>query len=110
MKYNLEDFIIMNRNFPDYTVFSMAINTLYFEFASPYLLNKISLGKCIFACKEHYEELVSQDIQLQLEYVNVYDNENEFYYVQNRDETEAYDFYILTRNGNILMFFTRVSP
>lgn len=104
------EFILPNRNFPDYTVFSKNINPLYFQFALPFLSEYVKNDDLCFAAHEHFEELIAFDMVLQQEYVEWYDPANEYYVTSKRDDGQDMDIYILARNKVVLMFFIRKSP
>lgn len=102
--------LIPNRDFPDYTAFSESCNPLYFRFALPFLKSKLNEEIPLYADKEHFEELVNESYDLQLEYVERYNPENEFFVTQSSHEATLIDIYFIVRCGEIVMFFTRKSP
>lgn len=106
MTYDYES-LLQNKEFPDYTVFTVHTNALYFQYLLPIMLQEVNSKQPLYAAKEHFEELVSENIDLQHEYVEMYDEINEFYLTQCSDGSQLYDFYILTREKKVVMFFIR---
>lgn len=102
--------LLPNRDFPDYTAFSESCNPLYFRFALPFLNSKLNEEIPLYADKEHFEELVNESYELQLEYVEHHHSDNEFFVTQNRHKETLIDIYYIARKGVIVMFFTRLSP
>lgn len=101
------EFALPDRDFPDYTPFSETYNPIYFRFALPFLKNKLNGKMPLCADKEHFEELVDENYELQLEYVEHYHPENDFFVTQSRHEETLIDIYFIARDGEIVMFFTR---
>lgn len=104
------EFVLPDRDFPDYTPFSESTNPLYFAFTVPYLKERMNEELPMGASKEHFEELVNEAYELQLEYVEHYHPENEYFLTQGRYEGKLQDIYYIARNGEIVMFFIRRSP
>ncbi len=102
--------VLPNRDFPDYTPFSRSCNPLYFEFALPYLKNRLNEECPLYACQIHFEELVSECFELQLEYVEHYHPDNEYFLTQGITGDVLMDMYFIARHGEIIMFFIRISP
>lgn len=109
MKINIEQ-LLPNRDFPDYTPFSQLTNSLYFQYALPFLNHYIQSKEAIFACRNHFEELVSKSTALEDEYVEHYNTENKFYVTQRVDKNKTLDIYIIAREKLIVMFFIREAP
>ncbi len=105
---NIED-VLENRDFPDYTPFSLTSNPLYFMIALTFLKDKLKENILCQACIEHFEELVNECTDLQVEYVEYYHKDNQFFVVQSAHQGHLFDIYFITRYGEILMFFTRHS-
>lgn len=99
--------ILPNKDFPDYTAFSANVNPLYFQYALPFLTEYVKNENTCFAAQDHFEELVGCNNELQMEYVEWYNSENEFYVTSKRDDGQIMDIYILARYKKVLMFFTR---
>lgn len=74
--------VLPNRDFPDYTPFSPSCNPLYFEFAIPYLKNRLNEECPLYACQIDFEELVGESYELQMEYIEHYHHENEYFLTQ----------------------------
>jgi len=106
MEYNYES-LLQNKEFPDYTVFTEHTNALYFQYLLPIVMQEVNSTQPLYAAKEHFEELVSENIDLQHEYVELYDENNEFYLTQCSDGSQLYDFYILKLNKKVALFFIR---
>jgi hypothetical protein len=102
--------ILPNRDFPDYSVFSKNRNSLYFQFALPFLTEYVVNENMVFVCQEHFEELVALDSVLQQEYVEFYGPGNEYYITSRAHDGQNLDIYILARAKQVLMFFTRKAP
>ncbi len=102
--------ILPDKDFPDYTAFSSSSNPLYFEFTIPYLKEKLREECPLGADKDHFEELLIENPDLQAEYVEHYHQENEFYVTQSKYRGILFDIYYIARYGAIVMFFTRKAP
>ena len=106
MRYDFES-LLHNKEFPDYTFFTETMNALYFQYLLPFLNQEVNSEQPLFAAIEHFEELVSENVDLQYEYVELYHEKNEFYLTQRSDGSKLYDIYILARNNKVVMFFIR---
>lgn len=106
MNNNIES-ILPDRDFPDYSAFSANVNPLYFHFALPFITEYVKNENVVYVCKDHFEELVAFDSQLQEEYVEWYNPGNEFYITNREYAGQSLDIYILGLNKTVLMFFMR---
>lgn len=101
--------LLYEKDFPDYTVFSLNVNTIYFNYALPHLKNEIHSEFPVYADKTHFEELICFNPELQLEYVELYSPDAEFFIISTKSD-KLYDCYIMSVNSVIKMFFIRECP
>ena len=101
--------ILIDKEFPDYTPFSINQNAFYFDYCREKLEAEINIDHPIYAAKEHFEELVNLNQRLAAEYVEWLSPEAEFFIV-NITGLKNHDLYVMAIDSKLVMFFVRESP
>jgi len=99
--------LLADKEFPDYSFFSERKNNLFFNFAKRNFLHETTL---LCADEKHFQELIFDKPDLQLEYVENYHPSAQYYYCCLNDESKTYDFYLMVVDCSLKLFFLRESP
>lgn len=101
--------MLIDKEFPDYTPFSINLNAFYFDYCRQILEIEINRETPIYVAKEPFEELVNLNKQLAAEYVE-WLSPNSKYFIVNFTDVKNYDFYVMAINFKVVMFFVRETP
>lgn len=110
IRYNMVMVLLQEKEFPDYTVFSKNINAVYFQEINKQLAKEIRAKECEFVSREFIEKIIVNNIDLQLQYVEEYSKQSEFFLVKQSFEDIEYQIYVIAINKNIGLFFIQKKP
>jgi hypothetical protein len=96
--------LLFDKEFENYTVFSIRIHSFYFEFLAPYLKGEIISNKAIPVERQLIEGMLQNNIELSNEYVNTYSPHTHFFLYFFTDKY-LYKCYIQMEANDINLFF-----
>lgn len=102
--------LIEEKYFPDFTPFSCSCNSIYFDAFKRILANELNAKLLIPITREHFEELIINRKALQLEYIEYYSHDAQFFSLRKEYNHMFHEVYILTNKKQIILFFIHVTP
>lgn len=102
--------LIEEKYFPDFTPFSCSCNSIYFDAFKRILANELNAKLLTPITREHFEELIINRKALQLEYIEYYSHDAQFFSLRKEYNQMFHEVYILTNKKQIILFFIHVTP
>jgi len=102
--HSVLNYLLHNKEFPDYSVFTSKINAFYFEYAAPYINKEILKKTYKLIDKKLFELQLKNSLELGSEYVRLYNQASVFYETYFEDSNK-YNCYIMSLSRKVILFF-----
>lgn len=108
--YSTIEWLIEKKYLPDFTPFTATCNSIFFDAFRGILTTELNSNHLTSISREHFEELIINNEKLQLEYVENYSPNTQFFCLRKEYNHMFYEVYIMTLNQHIRLFFIHAYP